>query len=190
MSISLNINTSLIKQLFNQIVTTTVGLKKNKMINIRATFERVELSVQGAFMGGKAEVDGEGDIVLPAKVLKAYLDTCSTTNITFSFSKGELRCGSSIYQTSAIEIFPIGLRTHLEIPINPNRLSVLRYALSDKDAKQIALLGLTETVKKAKLGMKKDIEIAHEALEKYNITFDEIEQIVISRILIDKQESK
>lgn len=183
MSITLNINTSLLKHLYYQVMDSAGGLRKNKMINIRATYEKVELSVQGVFCGAKAEVDGEGDIIMPAKLLKTYLDTCSTVNITLSFAKGQLKCGASIYETSAIDIMPLGLRPHLEVAINPTRLSTLRYALTETDEKQIQMKGLATTVTSAKMAMKRDIQAALTILEKYDVTHDDLEKIVISRIL-------
>lgn len=183
MPITFNISKGVLSNLFDQVMKPAGGLKKNKMINIRATYEKVELSVQGVFCGAKAEVSGEGDIILPAKLFKAYIDSCSVGTVTFTFSKGQLKCGSSIYETSAIDVMPLGLRPHLEVPINPTRLSTLRYALSEPDEKLIQMKGLGTTVTAAKMSMKRDIQAALTKLEKYDVTHDDLEKLVLRRIL-------
>lgn len=182
MDIHFTVNTANFRYLFERILRTTGGLSKNKMICLRATHEKLELSVQGALWQTKAEVSGEGDIILPSKLLKAYLSSCSTAIISFSFRKGELQCGSSVYTTSAIDIIPLGLRPHIEIPINSTRKSLLRYVLINHDDRTLSKKNMGTTVKNAKLALKRDIRSALEFLEKYEVTHDEIERLIMNKL--------
>ena len=186
MSIKISIKSSDLNHTFQKIMKISGGISKHKMINIRAENEYVELSIQGISLKSKAEVIGEGDIIMPSRLLKQYIDSSSNAIITFNFEKGKVRFGSSIYETSAIDIFPLGLRPYLEMPINPSCLSVLKYAFSEKNEKEVQMKRLITTVKCAKIEMKNNVQAAYEILKKYQVTHDDIEKIVINKILNSK----
>lgn len=183
MQIHFIVNTGTLKQLLDRVLRTAGGMGKNKIICLRATHDKLELSVPGALAMTKAEVHGEGDIILPTKLLKAYLSTCSTAIISFTFKKGEIQCGSSIITTSAIDIIPLGLRPHLEVPINSSRKSLTRYALTEQDDINISKKGMGATIKTAKMTLKADIQSALKFLEKYDMTHDDLERLIMEKLV-------
>jgi hypothetical protein len=142
-------------------------------------FEYIELITQGVVKRVKADTIGEGEISLPVTLLKNYLATSSVTLISFKFSAGELECGSSRYSSSAIEVFPIPINTPVVLPINLNRISILRYGLN-YSAEEIEKL--TATVKAAKRKMKSTILESLELLEEYDVTYDDLENLVNRKI--------
>ena len=55
---------------------------KDKVVNIKAYDKYIEIGIPGATKKIKAEVEGEANIILPVKLLLAYLQTCSSELIT------------------------------------------------------------------------------------------------------------
>lgn len=77
----------------------------------------------------KAKTDGRGSVTLPGKIFEAYLKTYPSEVISFSFESGVIECGSSVFNSTAIEVSSIPKRRKSKLSINIDRESVLRYCI-------------------------------------------------------------
>jgi len=165
----------------NEILKFSGHKSQSPIINIKAYDNCIELSVQGAMIKISAKVEGTSNIAVPSKLILAYLQTSSMQEISFRFTAGQLECGSSIYSTNAIELMPIEVEINSELAINYNRPSILRLA-DTHTPEEIDAKGLTNVVRIAKIKFKNNIQEVAEILKDYEITYDEIEAFVFSKI--------
>jgi hypothetical protein len=123
-----------LKWAFEKTLKMTGGLKSNKIAQIRVYYDSVEFIAKGTVLKTKAESDLEGDILCPSRLLKSYINSCTSTVITFTFSSGSVQCGSSIFETNAIEVFRHGFIANADIPINANLKTIQNSALQEIDS--------------------------------------------------------
>lgn len=167
----------------NLIAIARIGgrFSKAKIIQIRICTDAIEIITQGITKRMKANTDGEADIYLPVSLLKTYLSSSSSGLVSFTFRQGELECGSSRYSSAAIEVTPVSLRPENILPINLNRISILRYGVNNSEA-EIQKMGLTGTLKVATRKMKTNILEALEFLKEYEVKYEELEELVKKKI--------
>lgn len=157
------------------------GFYKTRIVQIRIVHDAIELMGQGITRRIKAKTEGEADVCMPIALLKSYLSSSSFGLISFTFRQGELECGSSIYTSSAIEVTPVSLKQEYVLPINLNRISVLKYGFNHSD-EEIHKMQLTATVESAQRKMKTKILEALEILKEYDVKYEDLEKIVINKI--------
>lgn len=80
------ISTKVLKDTLTGLLKLWATKAKEKVINIKAYDKYIEIGIPGATKKVRAEVEGEANIILPVKLLLAYLQTCSSEVITLKFS--------------------------------------------------------------------------------------------------------
>jgi hypothetical protein len=179
--VQITISTKILKDALTGLLKLWSSRAKDRVISIKACYEYIEISVPGATKKVKAEVIGEANIILPVKLILAYLQTCSTEIITLKFSPGQLECGSSIFNTTAIELSSINEEAENDEYINISQLSLLRILLKNGNS-LIDNRPLLGNLKKARARFKNDLVTASEILEAYGIRYEDLEQFVIKQI--------
>ena len=154
---------------------------RDVILKISVLPETIELSKQGIMQKVKAETAGLADVLVPAVLLKSYLNTATSAVITFTFTHGEMKCGSSIFSSPAISVETVFNIPENTLPINATRMSVLRFAATKTD-EEIARLGLTATIKSSKRQLTTKIQKATELLKDYEIGFEEIRALIDRKI--------
>lgn len=179
--VKFTINAKTFSNTLNILLKLWTSRSKNKVVNIKACCDYIEISIPGATKKVRAEVEGEANIILPVRLILAYLKTYSSDIITLKFSPGQLECGSSIFNTSAIELSSINKEVEYEEFINISQLSLVRILLKNENKlpDNGPLLG---SLKKARTRFKNDLVAASEILDSYGISFEDLEQFVKMQI--------
>jgi hypothetical protein len=157
--------------------------KPSKVVEVKISVydEEVRIEVQGITQIVKGETKGMGDIIVPSKVLKAYLQTTTTSVISFTFRNGEFECGSSIYNSSAIQVSRSLVKPENDLPINITPISLLRLAAM-RSAEEIKEMGLESRYNGARRRLSMKINEAVDVLKDYNVTFDELKAIIDKKL--------
>ena len=155
--------------------------KKASVLRITVLQDKIEIHLPGVTKLLKAETEGLADILVPAMLLTGYLETTSNATIEFVFKQGELQSGSSVYSSSAIKLEQVDNISKNELPINPNRLSILRFA-ANKSKDEIERLNLKSTITYAQRRLNEKIQEAIECLQDYEVTYDEIYEIIQKKL--------
>lgn len=178
-----------IQSAFEKYLFLCGGLKSNKVTQIRIYYDRVEFIGKGVTISVKTENDKEGDVLCPSNLLKSYLSTSSSPIIVFTFSKGSIQCGSSTFQTKAIDVFPHGFLPSSEGALNTTKKSVQKLALLEINTEDYRRKGMMSTVVAANKKLKTDIIKALETLQEYNITYDDLETLVRNKFISPLEQS-
>jgi len=181
MHCSFTVKTKEIKSALNDMKRIGSKFRKASMLKITVLPDKIEIHTQGITKMLKAETEGLADILVPALLVNGYLDTASNVTIEFIFKQGELQSGSSVYTSSAIKLEEISNIPENELPINPNRLSVLRFA-ANKSKDEIERLNLKSSIIYAQRRLNEKIQEALECLQDYEVTYDEIYEIIQKKI--------
>lgn len=180
MQISFTVKTKEFKKALDKIFLLQ---KRSKVAELKISVydEEVKIEVQGITQIVKGETKGMGDVIVPSKILKAYLQTTTASVISFAFRNGELECGSSIYNSSAIQVSLSLLKPENELPINITPISLLRIA-TNKSPEEIKEMGLESRYNSARRRLSMKINEAVEVLKDYNVTFDELKAIIYQKL--------
>lgn len=182
MQLTLKGNRQQLLNTFESCLRSSGGIRSNSIIQLRIFYDRVEFHAKGVCISVAADNVAEGDVLCPAKLLKSYLSSSSASVIVFVFSKGEVQCGSSKFQISSIDVFPHGLEPSSEIAINATLKSIKRLTLQESNTKYYQQKGMMSTVVAANKQLKDDLTKALEILQGYNVTYDDLEELVRKRI--------
>jgi exopolyphosphatase/pppGpp-phosphohydrolase len=128
-----------------------------------------------------AQTEGFADILVPAVLVKGYINTTSTASMSFTFSTGTLKCGSSTFSSSAITVETVFNQPQNPLAINATRMSVLRFAYN-KSEDELEKLGLTGTIRYAKRVLSEKIQEAAELLKDYEVSFDDLKHMIDKKI--------
>lgn len=153
----------------------------NNIVSIQVNEEDIVISRPGIHQRMKAKTEGRGVVTLPEKIFEAYLKTYPGKVISFSFKQGEMECGSSVFNSTAIEVSPVPKRKKSEPPINIDRESVLRYCIGMSEL-EIKRQGIYDLYEKAMRKMRSDLLKAEEILNLYGVKYDDLKQLLIDKI--------
>jgi len=155
--------------------------QKASMLKITVLPDTIEIATQGIIKILKAETDGLADISVPALLIKGYVSTASAATMQFTFKQGELKCGSSLFTSPAIRLETVFNLPENDLPINANRMSVLRYG-ANKSKEEIERLNLKSSITYANRTLNEKIYKALEHLKDYEVTFDELHELIQKKI--------
>jgi len=153
----------------------------NGICKIRVMPGGIEITGQGIFKTIHGETDGLAEIFVPVKLLFVFSSVYTQPNITFIFRPGELECGSSVYSLQDIQVETWYNSPDLFFPINLDDISLLKEGIF-KGEEHIIKYNLLKQYNKAKLQMDLAIREAKNALKLYNITTEEIKNLVLKKL--------
>ena len=158
---------------------------KKSILDIRVLHQAIEMSVKGLSKRIATRTEGTADICVPLSLFKTFLPANNAGFVKFLFRPGQISCGSSIYSSSAIEVRPVFSNTENVIPTNLKDIKVLRYWLN-KSKFELEDAGLTREIALVKRTINSNILEALQFLEQYAVEYEDLETLVMNRILKGK----
>lgn len=160
-----------------------IGLKftSSSVLKISVLPETIEIATQGIMKILKAETDSLADILVPVLILKGYANTIKSAITQFTFKPGELKCGSSIYSSSAIKVETVFNVPENNLPINATTLEMVRQRVI-KNQEEIERFNLSPAIANDYQVMGEKIDKALKHLKYYEVTFDEIYDLIQKKI--------
>jgi hypothetical protein len=176
MELRFTVKTKDLKNALNKIFSLS-RRSKTTQLKISVREDLIAVEAQGLTLTVKAETIGIGEVLLPAQLFRGYAQTASASVISFTFRSGELECGSSLFHSSAIEVSESFAQLKNDVPFNLTPFILLRYT-AGKSTQEIKELGLSGRVQYARQVLHDQISAAVEVLSPYNVTFDELKELI------------
>lgn len=140
----------------------------------------IEISTIGIFEAIPGKTDGLAEIYAPLKLMLAFVKDSKSHEITFTFRKGEMQCGNSVFTYPHIKVESWYNSPDTNLSIKPTDLELLR--LGYKDINEILKYDLYSDYIKAKTKMNKSIVEAYGILKFYEITKEEVEDLISKKL--------
>lgn len=154
---------------------------KSGVVQINVLPEQIELHTTGITKYIDARTEGYFDVFVPIRLLYAYSSTVLTDELTFEVRQGEIHCGGAIFSSPEIKVRPIFNANNEVLTMNSTEFALLKYS-SRANETELADFGLTELVQRAEERLKTRLTEATEILSYYQVTYKELEKLVLKKI--------
>lgn len=149
--------------------------------NLRVMPGGVEISTPGIARSIHGKTEGLYEFLVPIKILFAYSSSSTNATMSFVFREGQMECDRSIYSSPMIKIKNWQPSPIDELPMNYTDTDVIRLAYK-KGVDYLEENNLQDVYKKALNNMEVDIHSVMEVLSKYELTKQDIRDVIEFRI--------
>jgi len=149
--------------------------------NLRVMPGGVEISTPGIARSIHGETEGLYEFLVPIKILFAYSSSSTNATMSFVFREGQMECDRSTYSSPMIKIKNWQPSLIDELPMNYTDTDVIRLAYK-KGVDYLEENNLQDVYKKALNNMEVDIHGVIEVLSKYELTKQDIRDVIEFRI--------